>query len=249
MTQQQSQTQSGTDLISGTLLRRPNRFLAEVRVDGRDALAHVPNSGRMTELMVHGAEVLLRPAPKDTGRKTAYDLLLVRYAGRWVGVDARMPPSLVVDAWQAGLLPSFAGYDRVRREVRFGESRLDLLFEGATPTPPLYVEAKSVNLVEDGTGLFPDAPTERGARHLRELATAVAQGFRGAVAFVVQRDDVQRVMPYVEADPAFAEALRAAVDAGVEAYAIACSVSPDGADDRVTRPVRLVPVELPETTP
>ncbi len=230
-------TQTST-LISGSFLYRPNRFLAEVEVAGRRALAHVPNSGRMTELFVPGTEVLLRPAPEGSERKTAFDLLLIKHDGRWVGVDSRLPPGIVVDAWRAGLLPALSGYRTVKREIRFGESRLDLLFDG--PEGLLYAEAKSVNLVEDGTGLFPDAPTTRGARHLGELALAVRQGHRAAVAFVVQRDDVRCVMPFVEKDPTFAAALTEAASVGVECYAIACSVTPQG-----STPTRVVPVVLP----
>jgi sugar fermentation stimulation protein A len=228
---------SGT-LISGRFVHRSNRFLAEVDVAGERALAHVPNSGRMTELFVPGVEVLLRPAPVESERRTAYDLLLIMHGDSWVGVDSRLPPGLIVDAWRAGLLPAFDGYQSVRREVRYGESRLDLLFEG--PQGQLYVEAKSVNLVKDGLGLFPDAPTIRGARHLGELASAVRGGHRAAVTFVVQRDDVQRVMPYVDKDPVFAAALLDAVSTGVECYAISCAVTPNG-----STPTRLVPVVLP----
>ena len=186
--------------------------------------------------MVEGAPVVLRPAPEGTARRTAYDLVAVWYAGRWVGVDSRMPPSLVVRAWRAGLLPALDGYATVVREVSYGESRLDLRFDG--PVGCAYVEAKSVNLVEGGTALFPDAPTVRGARHLRELRGAVERGHRAAVAFVIQRDDALRLRPYVEADPDFARTLADVVAAGVEAYAIVCEVSPTA-----VTPVRLVPVE------
>jgi sugar fermentation stimulation protein A len=191
----------------------------------------------MHELMVPGTPVVLRPAPEDRARRTAYDLLAVRYADRWVGVDSRIPPSMVVEAWRSGILPTYADYTDVRREVRYGESRLDLLFSG---TPGLaYVEAKSVNLVEDGIALFPDAPTVRGARHLEELRAAVDEGHRAAACFVVQRDDVRVLRPFAEADPVFAETLVRAVAGGVEAYAIACVTEPEG-----TTPVRLVPIEV-----
>lgn len=229
-------------LTEGRLIARRNRFVAEVDVAGTADTAHVPNSGRMLELFVPGARVLLRPAPPDSGRRTAYDLLLIEYQGRWVGVDSRMPPHLVVDAWRAGLLDAFSAYESVRREVRYGESRLDLLFDG--PPGLLYVEAKSVNLVEDGTAWFPDAPTTRGARHLRELQAAVREGCRAAVVFVIQRDDVERLVPYEDADPAFAEALRVAIAHGVEAYAIACAVGPEGSS-----PVGLVPVVAERKVP
>jgi sugar fermentation stimulation protein A len=228
---------SGIDRVFGTLVHRRNRFVADVLVAGLEALAHVPNSGRLHELMVAGTEVVLRPAPVGTTRKTAYDLLAVRYAGRWVGVDSCIPPSMVVKAWRTGVLPAFAEYSDVRREVRYGESRLDLLFSG---TPGLaYVEAKSVNLVEDGIAMFPDAPTIRGARHLLELRDAVAEGHRAAACFVIQRDDARVLRPYAEKDPVFAATLAHVVGHGVEAYAIACTTTPEG-----TVPVRLVPIEI-----
>jgi sugar fermentation stimulation protein A len=216
---------------------RRNRFAADVEVDGRAALAHVPNSGRMHELFVEGASVLLRPAPEGSTRRTAYDLLLIEYNERWVGVDSRVPPSIIVDAWRLGMLPMFQPYTSVRREVTFGASRLDLLFEG--PRGKLYVEAKSVNLVEERAAMFPDAPTARGLKHLYELRDALSQGHGAAVVFVVQRDDVDRLVPFVTADAAFAAGLREVVADGVEAYAIACTVTPDG-----LTPSRLVPVEL-----
>ena len=224
-------------LLPATFLTRRNRFAADVQVDGRQAIAHVPNSGRMEELLVHGRPVLLHPAPRPSARITAYDLLLVRHEDRWVGVDSRLPPALVIQAWRKGLMPPLGEYRRVRREVRLGSSRVDLLFSG--PKGHCYLEAKSVNLVESGVALFPDAPTERGARHLGELARAVAQGHRAAVAFVVQRNDAHALAPHEPADPAFAQALRQAASEGVEVYAIVCAVT----RARIT-PLRTVPVRL-----
>ena len=195
----------------------------------------------MHELMVHGIDVLLRPVPEGSTRRTAYDLLAVRYGGSWVGVDSRIPPSTVVDAWRTGMLSAFAHYTTVRREVRYGESRLDLLFSHPVKGTPEfgYVEAKSVNLVEDGIAMFPDAPPPRGARHLLELRAAAAEGHRAAVCFVVQRDDVRVLRPFAEADPVFTETLSRVLDEGVEAYAIACVTTPEG-----TTPVGLVPIEI-----
>jgi sugar fermentation stimulation protein A len=224
------------DVVFGKLIHRRNRFAAEVEIDGREALAHAPNSGRMEELFVAGAAVVLRPAPAGSLRKTTYDLTAISYAGQWVGVDSRVPPSMIVEAWRTGVLDAFETYDDVRREVQYGSSRLDLLFTGA---PGLaYVEAKPVNLVEDGLALFPDAPTARGARHLLELREAVREGHRAAVCFVVQRNDVRVLRPYAEKDPLFAATLATVTREGVEAYAIACDTTPEG-----STPVRLVPVE------
>ncbi|MEX2598682.1 MAG: DNA/RNA nuclease SfsA [Dehalococcoidia bacterium] len=230
---------SALPLVEGRFVLRRNRFAADVEVDGFAAVAHVPNSGRMTELLTPGARVLLRPFPAAPARRTAYDLVMAWYHNRWVGIDARLPPAAVVEAWRGGLLPSLAGYDEVRREVRFGDSRLDLLFQG--PAGLCYVEAKSVNLVEDGLALFPDAPTTRGARHLGALVEAVRQGHRAAVVFVVQRDDAVGLSPHPTADPAFAVALRMATEAGVEAHAVVCAATAAG-----LTPLRVAPVVLGE---
>jgi sugar fermentation stimulation protein A len=211
------------NLVPGIFVRRRNRFAADVVVDGEPCLAHVPNSGRMAELLVQGAAVLLARAPAASARRTAYSLTLVRHQGRGVGVDSRLPPALVVEAWRQGLLPLPGAYDRVQREVRLGRSRLDLRFDG--PDGCCYVEAKSVTLVVDGVALFPDAPTARGAKHLGELADAVSLGHGAAVVFVVQRDDAEAMAPHAAADPRFAEALRRAAVQGVGVYAIACKVT------------------------
>lgn len=212
-----------SDLVPATLVRRLNRFAALVVVEGAEVVAHLPNSGRMTELLVAGRPLLLAPRPPSAGRRTRYDMLLLGYGGRWVGVDSRLPPALVAEALARGALPPFRAYHRVRREVRLGASRIDLLLEGAGQ---LYMETKSVNLVEGGRALFPDAPTPRGRRHLGELAAARAQGHGAAVVFVVQRGDARVFSPHDGADPEFGRALREAVRAGVGVWAYRCRVSP-----------------------
>ncbi|MCH7655411.1 MAG: DNA/RNA nuclease SfsA [Chloroflexi bacterium] len=230
-------------VVEGTFVLRRNRFAADVVVGGAPALAHVPNTGRMRELLVPGAPVWLRPAPAGSARRTAFDLIAIHHRGIWVGLDSRVTPGVVVEAWRRGLLPGLSGYERVRREVRFGESRLDLLFEGAQGQA--YVEAKSVNLVVDGIALFPDAPTPRGVRHLGELVRAVREGDRAAAAFVIQRNDAAALAPFEAADPAFADALRRAAEAGVDLYAICCTVGPGGLSPVRTVPVRTSGIGLP----
>jgi len=211
-------------LVEGTFVRRDNRFRATVKVAGREVAAHVPNSGRLHELFAPGRPVLLAPASAPH-RITDYDLLMVRLGSRLVSLDARLPGRLFEEAVLAGALPEFAGYRHVEREVVFGGSRLDLRLSGDRGV--CWVETKSVTLVEAGTALFPDAVTARGRRHLGELTRAVAAGDRGAVVFVVQRDDAARFAPHDESDPAFGAALREAAKAGVEVYAYACRVSED----------------------
>ena len=212
----------GDDLVEGIFLERVNRFLARVEVDGREVDVHVANSGRMKELFVPGWRVLVRPVSGDH-RKTKFDLVLVDMGNALASADARMPNPLLAEGVANGHLQQFAGYTDMRREVIFGDSRLDLMLEG--PSGRCYIEAKSVTLVTNGVGLFPDAPTIRGAKHLRTLETVLEAGHRAAVVFVVQRPDASAFATSDPSDPDLADALRSAVAAGVEAYAYNCEVT------------------------
>ena len=210
------------NLVEGRFKVRLNRFLALVDVNGREVRVHVANSGRMHELFVPGFRVLISPRP-GPNRKTGYDLALVDLGCTLASADARLPNSLVAEALAQRRLPQFKKYPYVRREVTFGESRLDLLLEG--PDGLCYVETKSVTLVEEGVGLFPDSPTVRGVKHMRNLIHAVEEGHRAAVVFVVQRDDCEHFSPHDQADPEFGVALRRGLEAGVEAFAYNCRVT------------------------
>ena len=211
-------------LVEARFLHRLNRFAAVVDLQGKETLVHVANSGRMRELFVVGNVCWLRPA-RGEHRKTAYDLALVDIGDTLVSADARLPNHVVHRAFREGRLLQFADYPECHTEVTYGESRLDLALRG--PPGTCFVETKSVTLVEDGAALFPDAPTTRGRKHVFSLMRAVAEGYRAAVVFVIQRDDAQFFRPHYDADPEFGQALRQAVDAGVEAYAYTCTVSLD----------------------
>ena len=210
-------------LVEGRFIKRLNRFAALVDVERREYLAHVPNSGRMGELLVPGFRVLLVPAPEGTNRKTSFDLALVDTGSALSSADARLPNKLVAEALNRKRMPQFASYPVTRAEQVFGESRLDFLLEG--PGGQCYVETKSVTLVEDGVGLFPDAPTIRGVKHLRSLMAARAEGHQAAVVFVIQRADADAFAPHDVADPLLGATLREAVAAGVDAWAYRCRVS------------------------
>ena len=217
----------GDDLFEAKFIRRVNRFLALVELNGREEGVHVANSGRLRELFLPGAPVWLKPAPvlslSKGGRKTAYDLALVEAAGTLVSADARLPNSLVAEAVATGTLEDFGSPSTIVQESTFGESRFDLMLEDENDRH--YVEVKSVTLVENGVGLFPDSPTLRGAKHLNTLAEAVRAGHRASVVFVIQRADAAAFAANEPADPALAEALRRAVACGVDAYAYNCYVS------------------------
>lgn len=227
------------NLVEGRFLARDNRFRVTAEVEGREVWAHLPNSGRLGELLVPGRRVLLIERP-SAGRKTGYDLSLVEMEGRWVSVDARLPNDLVAEALRAGKIVPLAGYPILRREVPFGRSRFDFQLE-APDRAPCLVEVKSITLVINGLGCFPDAVTARGRRHLEELAGAVDEGYRAAVVFVVQRDDAVGVRPHDESDPDFGRTLRESALRGVEVYACGCRVEPARVAIESILPVHLEP--------
>lgn len=219
--------------MQATFLERPNRFVARVRLeDGHETLVHVASSGRMTDLLVPGAPVIIQPSANDKpGRKTTGLLTMVAHGDFWVSVDTALPGKILRQAFLDGALPPFAGYDQVRPEYKYGESRIDFLLTGSG-LPPCLVEVKSVTAVlsdPDGTPVarFPDAPTDRGARHLRELAGAMEHGYRTAVCFIIQRNDAEAFGPYDAIDPVFGQTLRSVTEAGVELHAWTLDVKPE----------------------
>jgi sugar fermentation stimulation protein A len=207
-------------LLAGRFVRRVNRFAAEVEIEGHTRYVHLPNSGRMNELLVPGAPVGVHPAGSGTswGR-----LLLVRYRGRWVGLDSHMPNRLWEAALRAGGLPPVEGVRSWEREVSLAGARID--FRVRTAAGLWLVETKSCNRVEEGVALFPDAPTARGARHLRALARAARRGHRAAVIWFVQRDDARLLRLDAQADPDLIQAAQEAHRAGVNFSAYLCSIT------------------------
>ena len=224
-------------LVEGRFIKRLNRFAALVDVERREYLAHVPNSGRMGELLVPGYRVLLVPAPQGANRKTSFDLALVDTGSALSSADARLPNKLFAEALTRKRMAQFADYPVARGEQVFGESRLDFLLEG--PPGKCYVETKSVTLIENGVGLFPDAPTVRGVKHLRSLMAARAAGHEAAVVFVIQRADVEAFAPHDLADPLLGATLREARDAGVAVWAYRCAVTERSIELTDTVPVLL----------
>ncbi len=207
-------------LVPARMLERKNRFVALVEVDGRENLAHIPNSGRMKELLFPGAQVVLREAG-GKGRKTPYELLFAFQNGKPVAIDSQLPNRLMAEAIKRGEIQELAGYEKVQREASWGHSRFDLLLKNGEK-PDCLVEIKSVNLVKGETAFFPDAPTIRGRRHLEDLGRAAQEGFRTAAFFLVMREDAHMVCPNDSLDPEFGQALRWAVEQGMEVMARSC---------------------------
>ncbi|NUQ01110.1 MAG: DNA/RNA nuclease SfsA, partial [Armatimonadetes bacterium] len=202
--------------MSGHLIDRPNRYLARVALPGQVVEVHVPNPGRMHELMLPGRPVQITPAAGPQ-RKTAFDLQAVWHEQTWVCIDNRLGGRLARLVLEQHLLAELEPYHQVLAEVRCGASRLDFLLHGS---PHCWVEAKSCTLLINGCGRFPDAPTVRGRRHLDELIARRQLGDRAAVLFVVQRPDALRLGPHDLTDPEFGVALRAAAAAGVALLAV-----------------------------
>jgi len=222
------------------LIKRLNRFAARVHeARGNELTVHVPNSGRLEELLCPGAEVVVTGDYQDP-RKTRADLTLARTPGGqdWVCIDARMPGKLL-EASLASFLDLFAlgEWTVIGREPPFGQGRFDLLLGRGEQR--CLVETKCVTLVQDQVALFPDAPTLRGRRHMEELVEARKYGYEAAVFFIVQRQDATMFAPHDAMDPAFGQALRFAVAHGVHVYACACRVDPEGMELDRALPVNL----------
>ncbi len=214
-------------LTPGTLIRRYQRFLADVRLeDGAVVVAHCTNTGTMLQMAEPGSPVLLSPA-KNPLRRTRWDWQLVMVNDRWAGVNTTVPNLLLREGFETGLVPEFRGYSAIRMEAPYGAgSRVDALISG--PEGLFYVEAKNVTLVEEGCALFPDAVTVRGTKHLDELAAMVREGHRAAVFFLVQRMDAECVGTAAHIDPVYAARLAEVNAAGVEILPWRALVSPEG---------------------
>lgn len=211
-------------LVEAVFVERRNRFVGVVTIEGELHNVHITNTGRMRELLVPGARALLRKAA-DPLRKTQYTLYMIDKDGIWVALDSLAANVLVLQALQDRQMAMFQDYEYVKREVTYGNSRFDAgLFR---QEPVCYIEVKCCTLVVDGVARFPDAPTERGRKHVEELKSAVAAGYEGAIIFVAQRSDAEIFAPNDATDPAFAQAVRSAWQAGVKILAYNCHITPD----------------------
>lgn len=230
--------------ISGIFLKRPNRFIAIVLVEGRETVCHVKNTGRCRELLIPGVEVVLEyhPDAEALGRKTSYSLISVYKATNHgctlINMDSQAPNKAAWE-WLAGNgLSEYGAVTEIRREVSYKNSRFDLSF--LLNQKPAYMEVKGVTLEKDGTALFPDAPTERGIKHLQELMDAASSGYGAFILFIIQLKGVRCFRPNSSTHPKFAQTLKQAHTSGVHVLAYDCMVAFDSL--RVDLPVAL---ELP----
>lgn len=226
--------------VPGTFVRRVNRFIAEVMINDNLERVHVKNTGRLRELLVPGAKVTLQKAA-DPGRKTAYDLISVyKTELEWVNIDS-LAPNKLVKLWLMD-----QDFDIVKPEFTFGDSRFDFYME--RDGEKYLTEVKGCTLAADlkrGTGLFPDAPTKRGVKHLNELAAAAKKGYHCRISFVIQMNGIHQVSPNDDTQPEFGQALRRAVEAGVQVVCYGCRVEADSIEivsDPICSPTKFCPI-------
>lgn len=210
----------------GTFLNRPNRFIAHVEMDGEEVICHVKNTGRCRELLQLGAAVFLEEAA-NPARKTKYDVIAVMKGQVLVNMDSQAPNKAVAEHLKAGKLDEFLGghVTLVKPETVYGNSRFDLYVE--VGERKIFIEVKGVTLETEGVAEFPDAPTERGLKHIRELAECGKDGYEGMIFFVIQMKGIRYFTPNDRTQPEFRKELRKAAKAGVRIAAFDCMVTED----------------------
>lgn len=207
------------NIYKGIFLERPNRFIAICEIGEKEEICHVKNTGRCRELLQKGASVYLEKSP-NPNRKTQYDLVSVEKNGKLINMDSQIPNFVVEES----LNKIFDDITFVKQEYKYGNSRFDIYVE--TKTEKIFVEVKGVTLENDGVVRFPDAPTERGIKHLKELQKAIKDGYRACIVFLVQMQDVKYFEPNYETHPEFADELKNAIENGVEVFVYDSCVTP-----------------------
>lgn len=225
------------DSYIGTFISRPNRFIAHIDIDGEEVISHVPNTGRMKELLYPGVPVLLSYHSSPT-RKTKYELRMIKKKDNWISVDSQLPNALAYEAITNDVIEELRGYSLIKKEITYQNSRFDLQLidhnkdnevedkANSNNGQPCFVEVKGVTLEHEGWTYFPDAPTSRGRKHIGELIHAVNNGYRAVLLFVVQLENAAGFTPNKVTDPEFATIVKEAIDAGVEVLAYRCMVTP-----------------------
>lgn len=222
------------NITEGRFLSRPNRFIANIEIGGKTEVCHVKNTGRLGELLVKGARVIVQDC-KSSMRKTRYDLIAVYKGDKLFNIDSQAP-NKVFGEW-VKTSGYFGKLKSIKAEQKFQSSRFDFLLE--TEERRIYVEVKGVTLEQSGIVLFPDAPTERGVKHIKELQNAVAEGFGAAICFVVKLDGAKCFKPNKKTHPEFCEALKAAQKSGVDILCVDCKVKPDSLEVKGFVPIKL----------
>ena len=213
------------EILEAKFINRPNRFNALVELEGEEITVHVPNTGRCKELLVEGVKVLLRKENNPT-RKTKYDLISVYKGNELISIDSQIPNKVVMEALQNKKIEKLIRYNNILKEKTFGNSRFDFKLSNDNGEE-YYLEVKGVTLEEDGHAMFPDAPTERGRKHLLELIEVKKSGRGAGVLFLLQMNNMKDFAPNDERDNEFGKALREARDNGVDIFVYECDVLKD----------------------
>lgn len=203
-------------------IKRPNRFVAYVNFDGNEIIVHVPNTGRCKELLIPGAKVLLREEINPS-RKTLYDLIAVYKDNKIINIDSQIPNKVVDEALKNQKIQNLVKYNIIQREKTFGNSRFDFKLANNLGEE-YYLEVKGVTFEVDGKSMFPDAPTQRGKKHLLELIEVKKLGIGAGVLFLIQMSDINSFSPYDDMDGEFGQALRFAYKSGVDIFVYECEV-------------------------
>lgn len=238
------------DLHFGIFISRPNRFIAHIDIDGEEVISHVPNTGRLKELLIPGVDVTLSYHSSEN-RKTKYELRMVKKNDFWISIDSQLPNALAYEAITNGTIKELSGYSHIKKEVKYQNSRFDLQLARISTdqkdtlciedditgsNEPLdyahqrdnicFVEVKGVTLEQDGWTYFPDAPTARGRKHIDELIHAVRHGYRAVLLLIIHLDHAKGFSPNHVTDPDFANKIKEAMEAGVDILAYRCAVTP-----------------------
>jgi sugar fermentation stimulation protein A len=207
-------------------IRRPNRFQAYVYLDDKEIMVHVPNTGRCKEILTIGTTVILREET-NPARKTTYDLIAGYKDDMLINIDSQVPNKVVEEALFNGKIEKLKHYDKIEREKTFGSSRFDFKLSNSLTGEEYYLEVKGVTYENNRKCMFPDAPTERGSKHLLELIEVKKSGRGAGVLFLIQLNDVDYFSPYDEMDRVFGESLRCAASSGVDIFSFDCLVTED----------------------
>ena len=220
------------NIVSGRFICRPNRFIAHVNIDGTTHICHVKNTGRCRELLIEGAAVYLQSSA-NPARKTLYDLIAVQKGDLLINMDSAAPNKAAAEY----LRNRFGDTALIKPEKTYGDSRIDFYVENAAEK--WLIEVKGVTLEEQGRALFPDAPTERGVKHINELIKAAKEGYKACILFIIQMKGITSFSPNDATHPAFGDALRTAAKQGVQIKAIDCIVTPDSMTPDKEIPIKL----------
>lgn len=212
-----------SNIVQGTFIKRINRFIAHVLIDGIEQIVHVKNTGRCRELFISGATMFLEKSQKPE-RKTGFSVIGVHKADRLINIDSQVPNHVVFEALALGRVPEIV-VDTIKKEVTYGNSRFDFYFESQGQKG--FLEVKGVTLEEDGMVMFPDAPTTRGTKHVHEMIKAVEEGYQGIIFFLIQMKGVKSFSPNYKTDEAFSAALKMAAAKGVTLLAYDSFVAED----------------------